>query len=162
MFDGPTQPLASRKVAGFVRHVARAERSLTWWQKAQAERGVRGLGYSEIARRIEEDPENVRRWFRGEVSPREGVLVKVADMFGWPVDYLHRPAMPWPPPKNREEWAVAVLQALDANGHKVVAELSDHALSAYLARAVDQFYALRKQLEDMREPVGYEPDGQTS
>lgn len=137
--------------------MVRADRNLTWWQKAQAERGVRGWGYTEIARRIEENPENVRRWMRGEVSPREGVLVKIADLFGWPVDYLHRPAMPWPPPKNREEWSVSVLQSLDANGMAVVAELSDHALAAHLVRAIQQFHELRRQIEEMRHPVGYDP-----
>lgn len=151
-----TQPLVSRRLAGFARHVARAERTLTWWQKAQAERGVRGWGYTEIARRIGENPENVRRWMRGDVNPREGVLVKIADLFGWPVDYLHRPNLPWPPPKGREEWAVSVVQGLDANGLKVVGALADRACAQYLAKALDQYDALLKQIEEMRAPAAHQ------
>lgn len=135
----------------------RVERTLSWWQKAQAERGVRGWGYSDMARRIGEDAENLRRWLRGEVNPREGVLVKIADLFGWPVDYLHRPNLPWPPPRGREEWAVAVLQGLDANGQRVVAALSDRGASLYLAKALDQYDALLRQLEEMRNPSAAHP-----
>lgn len=126
-------------------------RPLTWWQKAQAERGTRGWSYAEVARLLGEDSENVRRWFRGQNNPRDGFVRRVSVLFGWPVDYAYDENMAWPPPKDKAEWAVSVLKDLDDNGREIVANLSDRACAHYLRQALEQYRILRTQILEMRQ-----------
>ncbi len=120
-------------------------RTWTWWEKAAAERGRRGWSVAELARRAHVDATALRRWLRGEHAPREGTVAKIAAAFGWPTAYLADPDLPYEPTLDKEA-AAKVVSGLSPDALKVVNALADPKAVAFLARCVDQFYELRRNL----------------
>lgn len=136
-----------------------------WWRKAQAERGVRGWTYAEVARRIGENRENVRRWLQGEVAPREGVVAKLAEVLGWPLDLLTDPRVGYLLEMDRRTnaaWLRATLRDLDENGKKVVASLADPVVAEWLASALEGYRALQQRLRRDRPRPDEPPSGDSS
>lgn len=122
---------------------------MTWQEKAQAERGRRGWSYAELARRCHEDPENMRRWLLGMVQPREGVVGRIAAVYGWPLEYMYRDNLPYPPP-DTIQWARMVLAEVRDNEDavRIASRLKDPAVVAWLVRALEQYDHLRATVEE--------------
>lgn len=129
------------------------EEEWRWYRKAQAERGVRGWSYAELARRVGESERSIRKWLCAEREPREGIVAKIAAAIGWPLDLLTDPKVPYLLEVQRQTnlaWLKATLKDLDENGKKVVAALSDPQAAAFLAAQLDQYRAIRRNAREAR------------
>jgi hypothetical protein len=97
------------------------------------------------------DAMQLRRYIRGLHEPREGLLARIAKVFGWPAEFLYRKDMPYGSSEKRgRDWAAMVLRSLDADGMRIVNALSDLGAREHLRRALDQYEAIRAQFEPPR------------
>jgi hypothetical protein len=96
------------------------------------------------------DPSLLRKWMCGRHAPRAEIIQRVARALGWPPGYIDDDEMPYPPPHD-QSWLALTLRALDDNGKKVLAALSDPAAAEYLMRALQQFRDLEARMRQHRE-----------
>lgn len=62
-----------------------------WGQNIQAARLRRGLTQEKLARLLDCGQQNISRWERGVVVPRDGMKIRLAELLGIPVSEL----FPW-------------------------------------------------------------------
>lgn len=139
----------------------------SWQEKVNAERGRRGWSVTFLARKITDDgagwvdPLQLRRYLRGKHAPREGLLVRIARVFGWPPEFLYRPDLPYGLANDRnKDWALMTLRSLDADGVRIVNALADDAARAHLRKALEQYEDLRARIvppESARSPSASPP-----
>jgi len=86
----------------------------------------------------------LRRYLKGLHAPREGLLARIAKVFGWPAEFLYRKDMPYGHSEKRgREWAGMVLRSLDEDGTRIVNAMSDAGVREHLRRALEQYDAIR-------------------
>lgn len=121
-------------------------RSATWQQKAQAERARRGWSYVKLGEEMrppETDGRQVSRWLQGQHAPRPEIVERIAEALGLPVAYLLSKDESHLPTMEAGE-AATILRGLPPEAYKIVNALADAECRAYLSRAVDEFYRLRR------------------